>query len=231
MLPKVRKLIYTTLILCGVCTLLSLDQASLPSKTCSLFNGKDLTNWQSFSAQKTKPDTALFHVENGLIRAYGKYQGYIVSKQSFKDYYKLSLDFRWNTDSITPRINNKRNSGVMYNVPTGMADELWPRGIQYQIKDKATGDFILMNNVTMKVNGQLIEAGKSVTAKRITDAEKAVGEWNKLEVIYDQGKCTQMLNGVLVNEGTEVSDKEGRIALMFEGFPIDFKNIVISVLK
>jgi len=199
-------------------------------KTITLFNGKDLKGWHSYSAQQTKPDTALFHIDNGTLKAYGKYQGYIISDRSFKDYYKLSVDFRWNTDSTADRINNKRNSGVMYNVPTGYPDGLWPLGIQFQLKENATGDFILLKDVTLKINGTTTEPGKSVTAKRLKDTEKPVGEWNQLEVVYDHGHCTQRLNGEVVNEGFESSTTEGRVMLLFEGFPIDFRNVTISTL-
>lgn len=200
-------------------------------KPISLFNGKDLKGWHAFSSQKTKPDTALFRVENGMLRASGKYQGYIITEQSFKAYFKISAEFRWNTDSTALRINNKRNSGLQYNIPTDAPDELWPKGIQFQIKDKATGDFVLLKETTIKVNGQVTEAGKSVTSKRFQDTEKPVGEWNKLEVVFDHGNCEQWLNGVLVNRGEEASVQEGRIMLLFEGFPIDFKNICIEVSK
>jgi hypothetical protein len=204
------------------------NTANEKTNCIKLFNGKNLKGWHAFSSQKSKPDTALFHVEKGIIKAYGKYQGYIISEQSFKNKFIITAEFRWNTDSTALRINNKRNSGVMYNVPVENPDELWPKGIQFQIKDKATGDFILLKEATIKVNGQITEPGKSVTAKRIKDAEKPVGEWNKLEIVFDNGHCLQYLNGELVNEGFEASVTEGRVMLLFEGFPIDFKNVCIQ---
>lgn len=200
-------------------------------KTISLFDGKDLKGWHYFSAQNTKPDTALFHIENNTIKAYGKYQGYLITEQTFGNYFVLTAQFRWNPDSLAPRIKNKRNSGVMYNVPAGNPDGLWPQGIQFQIKENATGDFILLKNVTLKVNGTTTLPGKSVTSKRFADAEKPVGEWNLLEVVYDHGRCTQRLNGTLVNEGTESTATQGRIMLLYEGYPIDFRNVNIKTSR
>lgn len=221
-------------LLLSLCVLYSFTITSFatekPKCTC-LFNGKNLDGWHAYSAQKTTPDTALFHAEKGVLKAYGKYQGYLVSEQSFKNSFKITAEFRWNMDSTATRINNKRNSGLQYLVPADAKDELWPRGIQFQIKDKATGDFILLKEITLKHNGTTTEAGKSVTAKRIIDAEKPLGEWNKIEVIFDNGHCQQYLNGTLVNEATEASVQEGRILLLFEGFPIDFRNINVETAK
>lgn len=201
------------------------------TKCTCLFNGKNLDGWHSYSVQKTNPDTALFHAENGILKASGKYQGYIVSKESFGKSFTITAEYRWNMDSTVARIKNKRNSGLQYLVPADAKDELWPKGIQFQIKENATGDFILLKEVTIKHNGTFTEAGKSVTAKRIKDVEKPVGEWNSIKVVFDHGHCKQYLNDTLVNEATEASIQEGRILILYEGFPIDFRNILVEKHK
>ena len=110
----------------------------------------------------------------------------------------------------------------MYLVPKDVPDTLWPKGIQFQIKEGATGDFVLLQEVTLIINSKRTEPGKSVVAKRFLDAAKPVGEWNTLVVTHKNNKIEQNLNGELVNEGTEPSVSEGRILLQYEGFPIDF---------
>ena len=153
-----------------------------------------------------------------------------MSEQSFRNF-KLTVEYRWNTDTNFAKKNNSKNSGVMYLVPAETPDVLWPKGIQFQIKEGATGDFVFLQEVTLKINGAKNEPGKSVVTKRFADAEKAIGEWNTLVVISKNGKITQKLNGKLVNQGIESSVTEGRILLQYEGFPIDFRKVNIKKCK
>jgi hypothetical protein len=197
-----------------------------------LFNQKDLKGWYAFGEEKGKVNNAadLFSVEDNIIRMYGSKAGYLMSDESFKNF-KLTVEFRWNTDAKFAKKNNSKNSGVMYLVPAETPDVLWPKGIQFQIKEGATGDFVLLQEVTLNINGTKTEPGKSVVAKRFADAEKAIGEWNKLEVTSKNGVITQKLNGKLVNKGIESSVTEGRVLLQYEGFPIDFRKVNIKKCK
>jgi len=118
----------------------------------------------------------------------------------------------------------------MYLVPSTTSDTLWPKGIQFQIKEGATGDFVLLQDVTLQINGKTTVPGRSVVAARFEDAAKPVGEWNTIIITSVNGRVKQELNGKLVNEGTEASVSEGRILLQYEGYPIDFRKVVIKKL-
>lgn len=211
--------------------LILISQLSNAQTAIQLFNQNNLEGWYAYEQDSGKHLNAseLFVVENQMIRLYGNKAGYLMSEQSFNDF-QLTVEFRWNIDTTFIRKSNKKNSGVMYQVPTDAPDMLWPKGIQFQIKEGATGDFILLQEVTLRINGEKTESGKSVVVKRLEDAAKPIGEWNTLVVILVNGKLTQELNGKLVNEGFEPSVSEGRILLQYEGFPIDFRKVVIEKL-
>ena len=217
------------IIYCTVILLLILPKSAIGQSKIKLFNGKNLEGWYAFDAELGKQDDAskLFHVEKNRIRLYGNKAGYLMSNQSFKNF-ELTIKFKWNIDASFVRKNDKKNSGVMYLVPQETPDELWPKGIQFQIKETATGDFVLLQNVTLVINGTKTEPGKSVVSTKFIDAEKPFGNWNTLTVTHINGKVTQKLNGKLVNEGVEASVLEGRILLQYEGFPIDFCKIIIK---
>lgn len=208
------------------------SQNNNAQKRIALFNQKDLKTWYAFGEEAGKHANAadLFSVENNMIRMYGPKAGYLMSEQSFKNF-QLTVEFRWNTDANFVRKNNGKNSGVMYHVPTETPDVLWPKGIQFQIKEGATGDFILLQEVTLNINGTKTEPGKSVVEKRFADAEKTIGKWNKLVITSKNGVIIQKLNGKLVNKATESSVTEGRILLQYEGFPIDFRKVNIKKYK
>ena len=209
-----------------------LTQNTNAQKRLALFNQKDLKGWYAFGDEKGKVANAaeLFSVEDNMIRMYGPKAGYLMSEESFRNF-ELTVEFRWNTDAKFVKKNNSKNSGVMYLVPANTPDILWPKGIQFQIKEGATGDFVLLQEVTLKINGVKTEPGKSVVTKRFADAEKAIGEWNKLVVTSKNGVITQKLNGKTVNKGIESSVTEGRILLQYEGFPIDFRKVNIKKHK
>ena len=201
-------------------------------KKINLFNEKDLTGWYAFEPKTGKHENAseVFSVEDKMIRLYGKDAGYLMSLENFENF-QLTAEFRWNTDASFVRKSDNRNSGLMYLVPAETADELWPKGIQFQIKENATGDFILLQNVTLNVKGKKTIAGKSVESKFFKNAEKPVGEWNKIKITVKNGVVTQKLNGKFVNKGKESSVKNGRILLQYEGFPIDFRRVIIKKCK
>ena len=196
-----------------------------------LFNGKNLNGWYAYEPASGKHSNApeVFKVDQQMIRLYGAKAGYLMSEQSFHDF-QLTVEYRWNTDSIFIRKTDKKNSGVMYLVPSNTPDTLWPKGIQFQIKEGSTGDFVLLQEVTLQINGKITVPGKSVVAARFEDAEKPFGEWNTIVITSVNGKVKQELNGKLVNEGIEPSVSEGRILLQYEGYPIDFRKVVIEKL-
>lgn len=196
--------------------------------TIRLFNQKNLEGWYAYEPQTGKHTDAseLFSVEQNMIRLYGKKPGYLISTQSFQNF-RLTAEFRWNTDTTFIRKTNNKNSGLMYLVPADTPDTLWPKGIQFQIKEGSTGDFILLQQVTLNIQGKTTEPGNSLVMKCFEEASKPAGEWNTLVVTSSKGKITQELNGKVVNEGTNPSVTEGRILLQYEGFPIDFRKVEI----
>ncbi len=187
------------------------------------------SDWYAFtkaSSERLEP-SKIYEFTDGMIRMHGKNIGYLMSKKSYKNF-EFQLDYRWNMEEKYNRGSGKKNSGVMYNIPIDSPDNIWPKGIQFQIKEKNTGDFIFLDKITAVVNGKLVEPGASVTSAKFSENEKSYGEWNSIVIISYNGKITQFLNGKLVNECFEASSLEGKISLNYEGSPIDFKNIQIK---
>nr|WP_294926189.1 DUF1080 domain-containing protein [uncultured Flavobacterium sp.] len=202
--------------------LLVLNSCAVQQKRVSM------DDWYAFtksSTERQQPSEA-YEFSDGMIRMYGKTNGYLMSKKSYQNF-ELSFAYRWNIEEKY-KTKNKKNSGVMYNIPADYPDKIWPKGIQFQIKENTTGDFIFLDQVTAKVNGKLVEAGASVTSPKFSENEKPYGEWNAVVIRSFNGKITQYLNGKLVNEATEASATEGKISLNYEGAPIDFKDIMIK---
>jgi hypothetical protein len=62
------------------------------------------------------------------------------------------------------------------------------------------------------------------------DVEKPAGEWNRMEVICDGGTITNIVNGYVVNIGTQSSLTKGKILFQSEGAEILFRKIEIRPL-
>ena len=207
--------------------LLFLNSCAVKQKRLSM------NDWYAFTKNGTErlAPSKVYEFTDGTVRMYGDNIGYLMTKSVYKNF-ELSLEFRWNVEEKFYRGDGKKNSGVMYNVPSNSPDHIWPKGIQFQIKEGSTGDFIFLDNITAKVNGKLVEAGASVVSPKFSGNENPFGQWNKILIRSFNGKCTQYLNGKLVNECVEVTSKEGKISLNYEGSPIDFRNIqLISINK
>lgn len=63
------------------------------------------------------------------------------------------------------------------------------------------------------------------------DVEKPDGEWNRMEVICDGGRITNIVNGVVVNEGWDAFPSAGKIIIQTELAEIYFRKIELHPLK
>ena len=57
------------------------------------------------------------------------------------------------------------------------------------------------------------------------DVEKPVGEWNRIECIVKGDEIIIYLNGILVNQASEVQPRRGKIQIQSEGAEIFFRKI------
>jgi hypothetical protein len=194
-----------------------------------LFNGKNLDGWYSYLKNKGKnndPDT-VFSVNNGLLRISGKEFGYIITNRPFADFH-LVVEFKWGEKKYPPRENQKRDNGICYYVVS--EDRVWPRSIECQIQEGDCGDFWLIDSVTIVIDGVRTPSTHNTQSVKKRDNEKPTGEWNRVEVIAQKGKCTHIVNGVVVNEGEDATLRSGRILIQSEGAEIYYRKIEILEL-
>lgn len=143
----------------------------------------------------------------------------------------------------------------------GAAGGSWMESIECQMIEGGTGDFILVGGkgkpkLTAKVEKRGKEwfynpkgEAKEFTGGRINwfardpnwkdvkgfrgekDVEHPAGEWNKLECICTGDRITNILNGQVVNEGTNSSHTRGKILFQSEGAEVFFRTIELHPLK
>lgn len=206
-----------------------LNNYSIAQDFNPLFNGKDISGWYTYLKTKGKdndPDT-VFSVQNGLLKITGKEFGYLVTERSFGNFH-LVVEFKWGEKKYPPREDKVRDNGICYYVVP--SDKVWPRSVECQIQEGDCGDFWLIDSVTTVVDGVQQGPTKNTRVVKKKDNEKPSGEWNRIEVIADNGRCTHIVNDVVVNEATNASLRTGRILIQSEGAEIYYRKIEIKEL-
>ena len=135
----------------------------------SLFNGKDFSGWDSHLNKPLstihiptleKDSTGEYTKRLGLnndplnvftvkkedgvpaIRVSGQIFGYLVSKESFSHFH-LRLQFKWGHQKWAPRLNEKRDAGLLY-YSVGQPEQhpgTWMTSQECQIQEGDCGDF------------------------------------------------------------------------------------------
>lgn len=127
----------------------------------SLFNGKDLSGWDTYigpaydTVQKKFDGlpAGLNHDPEGVfsvvtedgkaaIRVSGERFGGISTRESFENYH-LRLEFKWGKLKWQPKRNGKRDSGLLYHSvgPDGADGGSWMRSHEFQIQEGDCGDY------------------------------------------------------------------------------------------
>lgn len=126
-----------------------------------LFNGRDLTGWDTYIGRvydtliskragepmglNRDPDGVFSVVrEDGAsaIRISGQHFGGISTLREFENYH-LKLEFKWGKQKWPPRRNQKRDSGVLYHAvgPHGKDGGSWMRSQEFQVQEGDCGDY------------------------------------------------------------------------------------------
>jgi hypothetical protein len=196
-------------------------------KVISLFNGKNFDGWYTYSKHGIDNDVEkAFNVENGLIHLAGKSMGYICTKDSYSNYY-LRVVFRWGEKKYPPRLNQRRDSGILYHFASAEKDEIWPKSVECQIQEEDCGDYWLVGDVSVDSPNERIQN----RIVRTANFENPGQEWNTVEVICIDNKSEHYVNGHLVNRAENLSVTEGRILLQLEGAEIFYKTVELLPLK
>jgi Domain of Unknown Function (DUF1080) len=137
-----------------------------------LFNGKDFTGWYTFSNGKKNEDpNHLFQIHDGIIHMYkdaaqGSKQpsGYIATEKEYSHYH-LRFQYKWGTKRFAPRVDVKRDAGLMYHMID--KDVVWPRSIECQVQEGDVGDIF---TVYARVTATVDPATTNLTATINTNA-------------------------------------------------------------
>lgn len=129
--------------------------------------------------------------------------------------YILEVDWRF-----TPRTpaEKKYNSGI--GISLSKYGELW-----VQAQTGLAGGYLFGDNL---VNGAITRFNLMKEMKE--DRVKPAGEWNHYEIRVQGGTVTLTVNGMVVNEISNIALRRGYIGLEAEGYEITFKDLKLKPL-
>lgn len=213
-----------------------------------LFNHSDLSQFEIFIRGRglNSDPEHVFKVEDGLIHISGREMGYLITRQPFHRFY-LRADFKWGEGTFGERAGQARDSGILYNIQG--EQKVWPRSIEFQIKEGETGDFWLTDGGAITGSdgkrvtgppGSALNIGhigkgpqQNVVGFRNSagEYERPHGQWNTLELVVDDKIVRQYVNGKLAIVGTDPSPTEGKILFQSEGAEVFFRDIRLFPLE
>ena len=201
------------------------------NNSVNLFRPEDKSQWYVFlqGSEKGKDPLGVFQFENGMIHASGEKFGYIANEESYSNFH-LKLEFKWGTKKYAPRLNEKRDAGILYNGDIYDGDKIWPRSLECQIQEGDCGDIWLIDSASVIHADTMTKRQPYHRVVKSKDAEKPTGEWNQVEVVVNNGEITYIVNGQLVNKAKNPNPKTGRILLQSEGAEIYYRNVAIRKL-
>lgn len=192
------------------------------------------------------------------IRAGGRYWGSLATTAEYADFH-LSLEYRWG-DAAS---GQARNNGVVYfsHGAPGAVFGTWMTGVEFQLEHGSNGMAIPMGTSmrtrttiaqdrsvrypfrVYRVGGMAIDLANGNPAYSVeaaSQAEKPVGEWNRIDLYVVGNRAVHVVNGVPVMElwdiseivdGARVPMTKGRIQLQAEGGTTYFRNIRIAPIR
>ena len=145
-----------------------------PTAPIALFNGRDLSNFETWLVDHHGEDpdrvfSVVDQIDGGpAIRISGQRWGGLATRERYADY-RLVVEFRWGLLTWSERRNAARDSGVLVHGDGPLGNTArdmngpWIRSIEAQVIEGGTGDFILVAGY---------DAGTSTTPTLVVRATK-----------------------------------------------------------
>jgi hypothetical protein len=211
------------------------DVHKSPSKSRSLFNGRDLSGWHVDCPQRDKDPSARipFVVRDGMLVSLGTPGGHLVTDEAYSNY-RLAVEYRF--------VAKPGNCGVLIHAskPRALYD-MFPQSLEVQMQSGDAGDFwCIKEDIAVpdmeKRRGPRetwgVDGDKNRRIQNLTDgSERRPGEWNTMIVECVADAVRVWVNGDLVNDGARCTASKGQIALQAEGSEVEFRRVKLTPIE
>jgi hypothetical protein len=219
----IRSGICLALLVCSVA-----QTAFIHGETIRYLPAKELSQFRVALAgggNRTNPKGVFELNDAGALLVTGAKPGFLISKRTFADYI-LVVEYRWRTSSPD------RDSGVFVNTV--------PKGTRFTALEcdlpkpsiGLSGRLWLFGRppkeITVKGRKYTNGGPPSVHNKSV---ERAIGEWNVMQVMCHGDAFQIKLNGSVTAEGSNPIPKSGAIMLQSGSGAIEFRKLEVTVLS
>lgn len=228
-----KNLLFVSILIASLLSCKSQPQS--PSKSQSLFNGKDLSGWHVDVPEMDTNSKAInpFIVRNGMLVSLGTPNGHLITDAIYQNY-RLEVAYRF--------AGKPGNCGVLVHASTPRAlYKMFPKSLEVQMMHENAGDFwCIVEDIKVpemeqrrgpKENWGITE-GKERRIVNLTDgSEKPLGEWNSMTIECLNDAIKVWLNGDMVNNGFDCTVTKGQIAVQAEGAEVEFRKLLLTPIK
>ena len=153
-----------------------------------------------------------------VLNISGEIYAGLTSKKEFSNYH-LTLLFKWGEKKYKPRLNRKRDNGLLYHChgEHGAFWNVWKSCLEYQIQEGDFGDLYTLAGTTATIpvddegkwkpdSEKLKKTGRII---RRVDAESPYGEWTRVDLYVVGDSAVHVTNGEVVMAITNAKTKDG----------------------
>jgi 3-keto-disaccharide hydrolase len=213
------------LLLLGVA---SCSTPSAPKEAIELFNGKDLDGWQQVLADPQVKLSEVWSVQDGILTCQGKPLGFLYRGPAVTSF-RLVVEYRW------PPGSEPGNSGIFSRITEPLKP--LPCTFECQLKHGSAGDVLgLQRKPIASGQPRYFEvktgplAGTISGVRKLLDAEKPPGQWNRVEILAQGPRYQVWINGKLVNDVSGLSVVSGPVGVQSEGGVVQFRRVRLTPL-
>lgn len=176
-----------------------------------------------------------------VLKVDGIIYGGLSTKKEYENYH-LSMKFKWGEKKYEPRLDQKRDSGILYHCqePQGAFWNVWMQSQEMQVQEGDSGDYYTIAGTGMDIKTvkkvipgkkydiyiydpegeyKQFKTGEDGRCRKMLDTEKPSGEWNQLDLVCLGDKAYHIINGtvVMVLENSVAYNKDGEATPLTKG--------------
>jgi hypothetical protein len=193
-----------------------------------LLDGKSLAGWKPVLADPNARPENTWSVRDGVLVCTGAPVGFIYKDRLFTNF-QMVVEYRW-PPGVKPG-----NSGIFSRIND--TSRALPRCVEVQLMHGSAGDVLTLQGMGMESNQERFFevknhelAGDIRGVKKLLDAERPPGEWNRVEILAQGPLYTVTVNGQPVNKVSGIETRPGFVGLQSEGGQIEFRRATITPL-
>lgn len=157
-----------------------------------------------------------------VLKISGEIWGGLTTRQSFENYH-LTCQVRWGEKKWAPRLEQKRNNGLLYHCTGrhGVVANSWKQSLEYQVQEGDLGDLWLLGKLGCDVRATPREQDRPIWSptsetivkdrpvQRIKNYESPRHEWTRVDLYVLGSTAVHCVNGKVVLALENARDANG----------------------